>query len=84
MDAAVRALRSLEAARIVVAVPVASPEARERVAAEADEVVCLQVPAFFSAVGQWYEHFGQTSDEEVRTLLAQPTAAGPGSGPGAA
>jgi predicted phosphoribosyltransferase len=50
---------------------VASPEARDRIAAVADEVVCLETPMFFSAVGQWYRDFGQTSDEEVRALLAR-------------
>lgn len=75
MEAAVRALRSLEADRIVVAVPVTSVEARERIAAVADEVVCLQAPPFFSAVGQWYERFDQTEDDEVRDLLARSRAA---------
>jgi predicted phosphoribosyltransferase len=70
MEAAVRALRALEALRVVVASPVASPEALERLAAVADEVICLQVPAYFSAVGQCYANFDQTSDEEVRRLLA--------------
>jgi putative phosphoribosyl transferase len=77
MEAAVRALRSLDAERIVVAVPVASIEARERIAAVADEVLCLQTPPFFSAVGQWYERFDQTEDEEVRELLARSRAAFP-------
>jgi len=80
MEAAVRALRSLHAARVVVAVPVASPEARERVAQHADEVICLQTPVYFSAVGQWYENFGQTSDEEVRRLLARTTGVASGGG----
>jgi putative phosphoribosyl transferase len=71
MEAAVRALRALGAERVVVAVPVASPEARDRIAGVADEVVCLAAPALFSAVGQWYRDFGQTSDEEVRDLLAR-------------
>lgn len=74
MEAAVRALRALGARRVVVAVPVASPEARDRIAAVADEVVCLAAPMFFSAVGQWYHDFGQTSDEEVRDLLARAHA----------
>ncbi|MGB7740075.1 MAG: phosphoribosyltransferase [Steroidobacteraceae bacterium] len=74
MEAAVRALRTLDAARIVVAVPVASIEARGRIAAVADEVVCLQAPPFFSAVGQWYERFDQTEDDEVRELLARSRA----------
>jgi predicted phosphoribosyltransferase len=74
MEAAVRALQALGARRVVVAVPVASPEARDRIAAVADEVVCLAAPAFFSAVGQWYRDFGQTSDAEVRDLLAKAHA----------
>ena len=69
MEAAVRSLQSLGAQRVVVAVPVASAEARERIAAVADEVVCLGTPEFFSAVGQWYRDFGQTSDNEVTGLL---------------
>lgn len=71
MEAAVRALRSLDASRVVVAVPVASQEARERIEELADEVVCLAAPPFFSAVGQWYADFGQTEDAEVRDLLAR-------------
>jgi len=71
MEAAVRALRAVNAKRVIVAVPVASAQARDRIAAVADEVVCLETPVFFSAVGQWYRDFGQTSDEEVRELLAQ-------------
>jgi predicted phosphoribosyltransferase len=74
MEAAVRSLQALEARRVVVAVPVASPEARDRIAALADAVVCLATPTLFSAVGQWYRHFGQTSDDEVRDLLARAHA----------
>ena len=71
MEAAVRALRAADARRVIVAVPVASGEASDRIAAVADEIVCLETPIFFSAVGQWYRDFGQTSDDEVRELLAQ-------------
>ena len=74
MEAAVRALRALGAGAVVVAVPVAAQEARERIAALADEVTCLATPLLFSAVGQWYRDFGQTSDEEVRELLARAHA----------
>jgi putative phosphoribosyl transferase len=74
MEAAVRSLRALGCRHIVVAVPVAAPEARDRVAALADDVICLSVPAMFSAVGQWYETFDQTPDEEVRDLLARARA----------
>jgi putative phosphoribosyl transferase len=68
MEAAVRALRAMGAERVVVAVPVASLEARERIAALADQIVCLEAPAYFSAVGQWYRDFDQTSDREVSVL----------------
>jgi putative phosphoribosyl transferase len=74
MEAAVRALQALGARRVVVAVPVASAQARDRIAAVADEVVCLATPMLFSAVGQWYRDFGQTEDEEVRDLLARAHA----------
>jgi putative phosphoribosyl transferase len=74
MEAAVRALKGSGAKRVVVAVPVASSEARDRIAAVADEVVCLATPMLFSAVGQWYRDFGQTSDEEVRDLLVRAHA----------
>jgi putative phosphoribosyl transferase len=74
MEAAVRALRKLGAKRVVVAVPVASVEARDRVGALADEIVCLSAPAWFSAVGQWYRDFGQTEDAEVSELLERAVA----------
>lgn len=70
MEAAVRSVREGGAARIVVGVPVASGEAVRRVEAVADEVHCLMTPAGFSAVGQWYEQFTQTSNDEVRDLVA--------------
>jgi predicted phosphoribosyltransferase len=71
MQAAVTALRRLEPARIVVAVPTAAPETCEQMRALADEVVCASTPEPFRAVGLWYEDFSQTSDEEVCALLAQ-------------
>jgi putative phosphoribosyl transferase len=71
MHAAVLALREARPARIVVAVPVASQEACEALRIEADVVVCLETPAPFRAVGQWYLDFGQTSDHEVLELLAR-------------
>jgi putative phosphoribosyl transferase len=70
MEAAVRSLRTLGARKIIVAVPVASPEAARRVADVADEVVCVMTPAGFGAVGECYKDFGQTSDAEVTRLLA--------------
>ncbi len=72
MRAAVAAARRSKPARIVVAVPVGSVDARDALAAVADEMVCLRTPDPFSAVGLWYVDFGQTTDEEVRELLAAP------------
>ncbi|MFE2144026.1 phosphoribosyltransferase family protein [Streptomyces sp. NPDC059456] len=69
--AACRVVREQGAARVVMAAPVAPPDALARVAAVADEVVCLSTPAGFSSVGQWYGDFSQTPDEEVVSLLAR-------------
>ena len=69
MRAAVLAVRAGQPQRIVVGVPVASPEAIRSVAEVADEVVSVFTPQYFRAVGIWYQDFGQTSDEEVRRLL---------------
>jgi putative phosphoribosyl transferase len=71
MQAAVAALRKLHPARVVVAVPVAAASACAQLAREVDEIVCAHTPDAFHSVGQWYEEFGQTTDEEVRALLAR-------------
>ena len=71
MRAAVKALRQRGAAKIVVAVPVGPPDTCKEFEDEADEVVCASAPEFFQAVGQYYEDFSQTSDEEVSELLAR-------------
>ena len=71
MLAAVRALRQQQPARIVVAVPIAAPDTCELLRADVDDVVCAVTPEPFYAVGLWYEDFSQTTDEEVRELLAQ-------------
>lgn len=68
MRAAVRAVRAQGPARIVVAVPVGAQETCAALAQEADQVVCASTPPDFSAVSQWYEHFEQTSDDEVQEL----------------
>jgi predicted phosphoribosyltransferase len=75
MRAAVAALRDLDAARIVVAVPVGAMEACRDLEAEADEVVCARIPRSFMAVGRWYLDFSETSDAEVTRLLALETGA---------
>lgn len=71
MEAAVMALREHHPARIVVATPVGARESCERLGQVADEVVCALIPASFMAVGQWYQDFGQTSDDEVKALVDQ-------------
>lgn len=69
--AAVRALRYRHPARIVLAVPVAPYAEIEALRTEVDEIVCLQTPAWFDAVGTHYHHFGQVSDDEVVALLEE-------------
>jgi predicted phosphoribosyltransferase len=86
MRAAVRALRAQGPARIVVAVPVGAPETCAEFQDEADEVVCAVTPDPFYAVGLWYGDFSQTTDDEVRELLARAeaergSAAGAGQSP---
>ena len=76
MRAAVKALRERAVAKIVMAVPVGPPDTFEELAREADEAVCLSKPPFFQAVGQYYEDFSQTSDDDVRELLTQAARAG--------
>ena len=71
MRAAILALRQQQPASIVVAVPVAAKQTCEELRAVADEVVCAVAPDPFYAVGLWYEDFAQTTDEEVRELLAR-------------
>jgi predicted phosphoribosyltransferase len=73
MHAAIAALRQLHPARIVVAVPTASPETCEEMRAEVDDVICAITPEPFQAVGRWYQDFAQTTDEEVQDLLTRRT-----------
>jgi putative phosphoribosyl transferase len=69
MRAAAAALRSLGAARLVAAVPVAPRESCDAMLEVVDDVICPRIPERFLAVGEWYEDFSQTSDEEVSELL---------------
>lgn len=71
IKAAIVSLRRKSPARLIVAVPVASVEATETLAALVDLFVALETPAYFLAVGQFYQDFGQTSDETVRLILQQ-------------
>ncbi len=74
MKAAVSALRKRGAARIVVAVPVASPQACVELRSEVDRCVCVLTPPDFYGVGVWYEDFTQTTDDTVRSLLVHAAA----------
>jgi predicted phosphoribosyltransferase len=74
MIAALRTLRAAGASKIIAAVPLAPPSALELLAPEADEVVCLETPEPFMAVGYWYRNFDQVEDEEVEEALAQSRA----------
>ncbi|RAM48555.1 MAG: phosphoribosyltransferase [Hapalosiphonaceae cyanobacterium JJU2] len=69
MRAAVIALQQQQPARLIVAVPVSSPEAYQEIQTLVDEIVCLETPDPFYSVGLWYQDFPQTSDAEVRDLL---------------
>lgn len=70
MLAAIRAVRDEHPGRVVVATAVAPPDTLRRLAAAADEVVCLHAPAAFVSVGQWFDEFPQVSDAEVTAALA--------------
>jgi predicted phosphoribosyltransferase len=71
MIAALHAVRAREPARLVCAVPVAARESLEAVRPYADELVCLEAPEDFQAVGQFYREFAQVEDDEVVALLAR-------------
>jgi predicted phosphoribosyltransferase len=74
MRAAVLALRKSRARGIIVAVPVAPRRACAEVGGFADEVVCVEAPGDFTAVGEWYSDFSQTTDQQVHQLLAKAAA----------
>lgn len=70
MLAAVAALREMKAGRIVIATPTVSPATYKSLREKADDVIAILVPEEFYGVGQWYEDFAQTTDEEVQQALA--------------
>jgi len=82
MRAALRAVRRRRPARLVLAVPVAPPDTLEELRREVDEVVCLATPAFFGAIGAFYDDFRQLEDDEVRELLARAVRRPAGAAPG--
>lgn len=69
MQVAVQVVRKANPARVIVAVPVAAPEAYKKLKPKVDEIICMSTPEPFYAVGMWYKNFGQTTDEEVKRLL---------------
>jgi putative phosphoribosyl transferase len=71
MQAALWAARQEKPGKLVAAIPVASEEAVIRLSADVDKLICLKLPAYFAAVGQFYEEFGQISDEEVRMVMEE-------------
>lgn len=71
MRASIKGVKAQGADRVVVAVPVSPPDTLEEIKNEADEVVCLDAPTYFAAVGQFYEDFSQTEDDEVVEYLQQ-------------
>lgn len=71
--ACLRQVREAGAAHVVLAVPVGSPESIDELEAEADDIVALETPRDFRAVGQYYQDFGQVSDEEAMAYLDEET-----------
>ncbi|OGP48288.1 MAG: phosphoribosyl transferase [Deltaproteobacteria bacterium GWD2_55_8] len=74
MIAALRAVRARKPARLVAAAAVASRETLRKIASEADETICLEVPARFYAVGQFFEDFSQVSDEQVVAIMLESSS----------
>jgi putative phosphoribosyl transferase len=75
--AALRGVRRKAPAKLVLAVPLAPPDTIESLRPEADEIVCLETPALFYAIGEFYEDFSQTTDKEVIDLLDAAYRANP-------
>lgn len=71
MISALHALRARKPSKLICAVPVAPPDTLEKIRGYADEVVCLQAPMFFQAVGQFYADFPQVDDSEVEAILKE-------------
>ena len=74
MIAALRAVRAKKPARLIAAAAVASRETLRKIASEADETICLEVPAWFYAVGQFFEDFSQVSDEQVVAIMLESSS----------
>ncbi|HQG31996.1 MAG TPA: phosphoribosyltransferase family protein [Deltaproteobacteria bacterium] len=76
MQASLWSARREEPEKLIAAAPVASLDAMERIADDADEAIALKVPPYFQAVGQFYTSFGQTTDEEVISILRESVERG--------
>ncbi|OGQ50594.1 MAG: phosphoribosyl transferase [Deltaproteobacteria bacterium RIFCSPLOWO2_02_56_12] len=74
MISALRAVRARKPARLIAAAAVASRETLRKIASEADETICLEVPARFYAVGQFFEDFSQVSDEQVVAIMLESSS----------
>ena len=74
LKAAVRALRARTPAKIVAALPVAPRGAAAKFSGDVDQFVCILTPPHFAAVGQFYADFSETSDDDVRALLARASS----------
>ncbi len=70
MQVAIQSVRAAKPAKIVMAIPVAAPDSLRKISPLVDEVICLSSPAFFGAVGAFYQVFDQTSDDEVVHILS--------------
>jgi putative phosphoribosyl transferase len=82
MQAALWVARQENPQKLIAAIPVASEEAVNRLAADADETVCLHLPSHFYAVGQWYRDFPQVDDGEVLQILKEQSRKLGGAQPG--
>ncbi len=67
--AAVQTTRAQNPEKLILAVPVSPPDSADKLRDEVDDLICLETPSAFMAVGQWYSRFGQTSDDRVIELL---------------
>lgn len=71
MQAAIESVKQKKAKKIIVAVPVSANDSLKKIKSQVDQVICLDTPLFFGAVGAFYEDFSQTEDQEVINLMAQ-------------
>ena len=69
LKACLKSLRHQKPSRIIVAVPVAPPESLRRLQSEADEIICLQQPKNFNSVSQYYDHFEEVTDEDIKKMM---------------